>query len=67
MIYTKNNYTYQDWGHLFTPLDDYNEHKLDATEIINHSPQLLKDIQKARQSLNSEKLLEDKDLFKEKQ
>lgn len=43
--------------------DHINEQGFEATEIINRSPQLLKDIQKARESLKSEKLYNDKDLF----
>ncbi len=63
MIFTKANYRYQDWGHSFTPLDECNEQKLGTTEIINHSPQLLKDIQRARESLKGGKIYDDKDLF----
>jgi len=66
MIYTKNDYLYTDWNHLFSLSSDGNEYKFDTTEIIDRSPQLLRDIQKARKSLKYEKLLEDKDLFKEK-
>ena len=43
--------------------DHINEQKFEATEIINRSPQLLKDIQKARESLKSGKIYSDKDLF----
>ncbi len=67
MIYTKNNYTYQDWNHLFSLPSEVNEYKLDTTEIINRSPQLLRDIQKARESLKFGKFFEDKDLFDRKE
>ena len=45
----------------------FNEHisdyEFETTEIINRSPKLLREIEKARESLKHEKLYNDKDIF----
>ena len=40
-----------------------NEYESETTEIINRSPKLLREIEKARESLKHEKLYNDKDIF----
>lgn len=40
-----------------------NEHQFETTELINLSPELLKDIENARESLKYVTLYEDKDIF----
>lgn len=40
-----------------------NEYESGTTEIINRSPKLLREIEKARESLKHEKLYNDKDIF----
>jgi len=41
----------------------FNEHQFEMTELINLSPELLKDIEKARESLKDVKFYDDKDIF----
>jgi len=42
----------------------FNEHQFEMTELINLSPQLLKDIEKARAGLKDVKFYDDKDIFR---
>jgi len=41
----------------------FNEHEFEMTELINLTPELLKDIEKARESLKDVKFYDDKDIF----
>jgi len=41
----------------------FNEHQFEMTKLINLSPELLKDIEKARESLKDVKFYDDKDIF----
>mgnify|MGYP001098698155 CR=1 FL=1 len=41
----------------------FNEHQFEMTELINLSPELLKDIEKARESLKDVEFYDDKDIF----
>ena len=41
----------------------FNEHEFEMTELINSSPELLQDIEKARKSLKEVKFYDDKDIF----
>jgi len=41
----------------------FNEHEFEMTEIINLTPELLRDIEKVRDSLKDVKFYDDKDIF----
>lgn len=42
----------------------FNEHQFEMTELINLSPELLKDIEKARAGLKDVKFYDGKDIFR---
>ena len=41
----------------------FNEHQFEMTELINSSPDLLKDVEEARESLKNVTFYDDKDIF----